>query len=282
MVELGQAGAYLVVHDTKTGPEPLDTPRVGVLKVSEDGLSYLAVDPEDWGVDQEAANDLEAICTIPGRPSEFLVAESGYYKGRFGRIFHLQLETTDDGGHRARVLGFLRPDPLPEKDFITPSPLQFEGMVCLRQGASLVLILGRRGTGLKAGTLSWGSLDLDNYRYREEGTSPLVTIPGLRACADLMVCPRKDGEFLLLSVAASDPGNLGPFRSRVFEAGVVSFAEGELQYSRPQREVVYWQLDGLKVEALTTCHLPDAPVCVGSDDESYLGVWRPLPERLRE
>lgn len=280
MVELPQGNVYLVVHDTKVGLEPPETPRIGVLSVSLKGiLDYQSLAIVDWGPGQEPANDLEAVCSIPGRPNEYLAAESGYFMGRFGRVFHLQVIPVPGSRlFQGKVLGVFHPDPRPSDDFKTPSHLQFEGLVCLQRRDGLTLVFGRRGNASKQGLLNWGSLQLPSgkqgYRFQFEGQSDLTVEPGLRACADLLAESSDEG-VRILSVAAADPGNAGPFRSRVYQAGIMRLDSG-VEFEASDSPAVYWVFDGLKVEALARCRLPGASHCIGSDDEGYGGVWRPL------
>ena len=147
MASLPGGRAFLTVLDTKTGPEPPWSTRAGVLRVSDEGvLVYQPFAITDWGHGEELPNDLEACCPIPGRPGEYLMAESGYYKGRFGRIFHIRLAAVEGSAlYTGKVLGHFKPDPKSEPEYTTPGPRQFEGIACLQQGERWVVILGRRG-----------------------------------------------------------------------------------------------------------------------------------------
>jgi hypothetical protein len=276
--------AFLTVLDTKTGPEPAWATRAGVMRVSDEGiLVYQPFAITDWGHGEELPNDFEACCPIPGRPNEYLMAESGYYKGRFGRVFHIRLAPVEGSAlYTGKILGSFRPEPKPTPDYSTPGPKQFEGIACLQQGDRWVVILGRRGGDGEPGGLFWGDLSFGDLKFQPTADVPFDSAPeamGLRGCADLLLVER-DGKHMLLRVASSDPADFGPFYSLIYETGEFRFEDGELQYVRSDEPIMWWRLDGLKVEALAPCKLGKARYCIGTDDEIYGGAWRPLPPAL--
>ena len=286
MAALPGGHAFLTVLDTKTGPEPPWSTRAGVLRVSDDGvLVYQPFAITNWGHGEELPNDFEACCAIPGRPNEYLLAESGYYKGRFGRVFHLRLDPVEGSAlYTGKVLGSFRPEPKPTPDFTTPGPRQFEGIACLKNDERWVVILGRRGGDGSAGGLFWGDLTFPNLTFQPTKEVSFDSLPetlGLRGCADFLLIER-DGRQALVRVATSDPADFGPFYSLICETGEFSFREdGTLHYQVSSDPVVWWQLDGLKVEALAPCQLGQASYCIGTDDEVFGGAWRPLPPPRR-
>ena len=282
MAPLANGGGFITVLDTKTGPEPPWSTRVGVLKVSESGnLTYQPFAISDWGHEEELPNDLEACCPIPGRPDEFLIAESGYYKGRFGRIFHIKVTLVPGSDYyTGEVLSFFRPDLKPAPDYTTPGPLQIEGLGCLKTQGGWAVVLGRRGGKGEPGSLSWGSLTLPDLEYKPVDEVIIDFRPGekgMRSCADLLLVER-EGRQIVLRVAAADPADFGPFSSFVCEAGEFVLDKGKLRYKPFKEQPVWWELDGLKVEALAPCRLGISEYCIGTDDEIYGGVWRPLPK----
>jgi hypothetical protein len=129
----------------------------------------------------------------------------------------------------------------------------------------------------------------------------------LRACADLLLEPGcEKGTFTVLAVAAEDPGNAGPFQSVIYRAAegvllpppvglvqrlIYDATEplwGALAPVPAGRGVVVATFPGLKIEALAagatvmqdTSGEVFAPVpcrfTIGTDDEGYGGVWRPV------
>ncbi|MGE4202393.1 MAG: hypothetical protein AB7J86_17215 [Vulcanimicrobiota bacterium] len=267
MAEMPGRFTYFVVHDTKAGVEPPWAARVGVLRLSKDGKpNYQSLNITNWGPGQELPNDIECCCPLPGRAGEFLVAESGYYHGRFGRIFRLRVQRVPGSElYFGEVLGHFQFDQ-PGADGDTEDARQLEGIACIEQDGQLILVLGRRGGNGQPGELIWGPLALDPMRFGPTQVRALdLGDHRLRACSDLLW---HRGE--LLCVASYDPGNLGPFQSFVYSLG-----KRDWQVD-PQR---LWVLDGLKVEALAPCSLPGSELCVGTDDEDYQGIWRPLGER---
>ena len=88
---------FVTVYDTKYKKNmKKNQPRVGMVKVEPVENGDILVDESDikvdWGTGRPS-NDLEAICNIPGKENQFLLAESGD-KTRYGiegKIFHLRV-----------------------------------------------------------------------------------------------------------------------------------------------------------------------------------------------
>lgn len=271
----------LVVHDTKTD-RPL-APRVGILdfdRVDEERpFTYRSVDVA-WKPPHEPSNDLEAACAMPGRPLEFLLAESGPDReGRPGRLFHLEVKE-EDGSWR----GFVR------RTFTLPQtsgggPLDYiEGLGCIEDGEGRVRVyLCERGSNGRPARLRWTTIPSDP---RSDGgrlvlpeEAQLELLPPsegwhdpskVRTCSDLYLDPDRR---LWISAAEDPDVDGGPFRSVVYEAGLLP-ADGGTPELAGRREVA--RLDGLKVEALGPGILSSADLSVATDDEAYGGVWRPV------
>jgi hypothetical protein len=259
--------SFLLVHDTKADDS---RPHLGVLTVTgEDPPAYQPVRVR-WPAGQDRANDLESICALPDAPREFLAAESGYQDNRFGRIFHFSLQPRGRGWE-ARVRGVV---PLPrDTDNI-------EGLAVLpRATDQYILLLGERG-GSEArprGLLRWGVIDLRSYSLTLNGerrfAAPEESSGGaFRDISDLYIDPATR---ILWISATRDPGDAGPFGSSIWPAGQVQADVNQPVSLYPQPERA-WKLDGLKVEALAGPAQPDSRISIGTDDESYGGVWRPL------
>jgi hypothetical protein len=106
------------------------------------------------------------------------------------------------------------------------------------------------------------------------------SVLGERDCSDLHL-EAKDGGWAVWSVATRDEGDAGPFHSAVYRAGKFVVEDGKVRFVREEAPADVYHLHGLKVEALAA-----APKCVsksafaiGTDDESYGGIWRPLFKR---
>ncbi len=265
--------ALLVVSDAK-GDSP--DPRVGILSLSGKAPVVLPVAVDDWR--GKPASDLEACCPVPGSPTEFLLAESGWFKNGGGRVFLLKVSHDPDRGWVGVVGAVCRPFPAPA-DGSTSSSLQVEGMgaVATPEGRRL-LVLGLRGGPEAAGRLVWGYLEGEDFRTLGQREFSLHgEVPDGRSCGDLQLVADSDG-YRILSVAATDPGDLGPFRSAVCEVGRLTFSPSgpDIRTTAPR---VLWRLEGLKVEALAPSprFLEGSTFCIGTDDEKYGGIFRPLP-----
>jgi hypothetical protein len=274
---------FLTVNDRKT---PRDAgERLGVLTIEPTGARFQPVMVADWGSPQGPPSDLEAAAAIPGRPGECLLAESGRFMGRFGRIFHVRLEKVGEGW-RAHPLGVFAPEPralTPEGSVYQAN--EVEGIACFQAGDRLILVLGERGgqarDGRAVARLVWGELDLAAYRFTRMGDRELVgrSVLGDRDLSDLLV-REEGGRWVVWSVATVDAGDNGPFRSLVFRAGEFRLdrRRGRVDYVRGRHRERALEADGVKIEALAEPAqiVAGSLFSIGTDDENYGGVWRPL------
>jgi len=297
---------FLVVHDKKY---PRDAgSRVGIVTVNgkeKTGLektrkgqrmgpfSYHPLSIVGWPADENPANDLEAVCEIPYGNNIYLLAESGYNKGKFGRVFLIQVVKKPGKGWCSTFQGFFCPfaSELPDdkkimRKYKTPSELQIEGIWCLgTPDDKFMVIFARRGNSSTPAVLVWGDLKFDRSgkphfekkgrRDLTKGSAPL----GGRGSAALMLRENKKGrgdDWDVWSVATVDPDDNGPFCSVIYQAG--TFKWDEKKGFTPCDPVILWTLEGLKVEALSVSAevVKDSRFSIGTDDEVYGGIWRPL------
>lgn len=277
---------FLAVSDRKNTVEP--GCRVMLLTLTKDrGLSVQPVFVTDWLDHEQEPNDLEACCRLPGRENEFLLAESGFYKGKYGRIFHVTLNTDSDRPPSLKINGVMRiynrPLDLADRTY---SGDNVAGMVCFQSGGKFVLGFGERGgvssVGTKLATLIWGELDLDEYQFHLWGESPLVNQSVLQArdCAALYLLPDETGGYSVISVATQDPGNNGPFYSVVYRAGhfVPSKTGERFEFEISPTPEFLAHVDGHKVEGVSgpVSNAPQSDFCIVTDDENLGGVWRAI------
>ncbi|HEX2252659.1 MAG TPA: hypothetical protein VHQ65_05280 [Thermoanaerobaculia bacterium] len=253
---------YVVVFDRKADDPG---PRLALLAVGTEGrLSQRPVTVDGWPDDPPS--DLESVCLLPGGAGELLAAESGYWEGRFGRIFHLALDLAG-AAPRAEVLGSYPLPVVPE----AAEQADYEGIACAEaEGGGVFVILGER-----EGALRWGTLRLGERRF--EVSSQILEVaaprPGYRPISDLHLSA--DGT--LWAAATEDPGDAGPFRSLVYVLARLDLsAAPPVRLATPVRAL--WRLDGFKVEALSgpAAAVPGSRLAVGTEDEGYGGAWRPL------
>jgi len=300
---------YLVIIDAKD-PAP-ETARLGLLRVGDGQaggggngnnhgygnngshrppvLSYTPLPIRDWPAGQDPPNDLEAGCLDATSPERLLLAEGGFFKGRFGRIFVCRIGRDAEGNWQVAYQAHFQPFP-PDvgsnQAFTTPGPRNIEGMASVACGEDCSLLVlgwrgGRDGGGYRPARLVWGTLragaarpftvlgeaDLTGKRFRS----------GERGCADLMVRPAGRG-WEVLAAATDDGGDQGPFRSVVYRAGELQLdSAGGLRFRRRNPQLL-WTIDGVKVEAIAPPPqgMPGAALCIGTDDEFYGGLWRLL------
>lgn len=277
---LAPAGAnlYLAVHDA-LGFE--DGPRLSLVRTYPDSppaFTVLAVD--DWLDSGGRSSDLESVCGLPSRPDEFIAAESGYWKGMQGRLFHFRI---DFNAGKAIVLGVSRLPFLADND---PDHVgdQFEGLICLENGSDKVIVLfGERGGSLShpSGVIRWGLFDLRSHSltFSEQGLHGIVVhAPGTwknpkskRDISDMYL--HHDGS--LWASACEDPGDAGPFRSVIYRLGSVR-KDPEQPFLPANQPEILLDVSGFKIEALSSppVSAPLSTMCIGTDDEIYGGVWR--------
>lgn len=286
-VELGFSGmtqvnehAYLVVLDKKVFHKG---ERIGVLNISKKGKQkFTPIAVDDWRDPDGQASDLESVCKLPQTEDEYLLAESGYWNGKFGRIFHVQLQQ-----QQAKVLHVYH---LPK--YVSNSEQvdgdNFEGLACIANGQQTYLVLGERGGSelYRAGLLRFGLLNADktqvDWQSYADKALP-VTAPGQwhnalgkRSISDLYLDPQGT----LWAVATEDAGDQGPFRSVIYAAAqlVPTTSEQTLPLQVVQTPKEEWVVDGFKVEALAapTSRISNSVISIGTEDEDFGGVWRAL------
>jgi len=275
MVQL-DATRYLFVQDKKiTAPGD----RLGILQLRP-GLAplYQAIPVANWP-ETQMSNDLEAICGLPGRPNEFLLAESAQWHGEFGRLFHIQLLQ----GY-ARVLATY---PLPAHLDNTPEQQgdQFEGLACAAKAPNrYLLILGERGGAerdgaLTQGQLQWGDFDIAAGQIVWSEQKLKVLAPKV----DLIAPPQRDITALYLEAntlwasAAREAGEQGPFSSLIYQVALVD-PQAEIPLQLINNQQLSWRLDGFKVEAIAapSPQIPGSALSIGTEDEQLGGQWRAL------
>jgi hypothetical protein len=275
---------YLCVQDRKA-----DQPGacLGVLAVHPQAeakrgqpvLTYAPLEVHGWQGDR--ASDIESVCPLPGDGSLFLACESGYWQGRYGRLFELRV-TRGKHGWSARLERTLQLPELPD---------EVEGLACQANPAGRVLLLlgerGGRSPG-DSGRLDWGWLDelaaaqqgagrpAQGWQFTSADVSnPFGAYPQARAVSDLYLDP--DG--MLWVASAYDPdADCGPFASCVWDLATVDASADapEEQVAMLSTAAQDWLMEGLKIEALGPPCLEGAVLSVATDDEGYGGVWRPL------
>lgn len=257
-----EGDAFLAVHDAKA-PDEAARPRVSLLELPPGGAPSWAPLAVRWP--DMPSHDLESIARIPGTAT-YLLAESGNGGSAFRRLFVAQLD--------GRALTIREAAEWPVEVF------DVEGTAVARLGERLYLLFAERAHGENSTLIAWAPLSLDPLRLGEVREvpfpNPMQPAAGARPVSALEVGP--DGR--VWAASAFDPDDDGgPFRSAVWEIGrfeAGADGEGELRlHDRPLRVA---QLDGLKVEALAVQGAgPAARLVVGTDDEDFGGVIRPLP-----
>lgn len=270
--------SYLVVQDKKAYE---NGDRVGILKIKGGGMYELTpLKVSDWKHGDGQASDLESVCRIPGKSNEFLLAEAGYWEGKYGRIFQVEIKTNQLTVKNV----FNIPKIVASKDGGDGD--NFEGMACLKKDDSIFVILGERGGSslYKNGYLRIGILDYSNSQlsWNKYSNKPIeIHAPGSwyngeskRSISDLYL----DERGIIWAVATEDAGDAGPFKSIIYKAALVSSKAGAFPLVSANSKKSTWVIDGFKIEALSgpSTKVPNSYMSIGTEDESYGGTWRSL------
>lgn len=280
--------SYLVVHDVKSHEVK---PRLGILTVKTGENPTLDPVSLDWSTFSRKGNDLESICAIPGKPGEYLTAESGYYKPNsgpviHGTIYHILISKNQSGNFIGKVLQAIQfPDNLK----------QVEGIACLpasEKGNTVILAeRGARGyQGIIPGNLHWDYLVLERSQVKKQSFTSQGSISFLtgdtdwcksadtRSCSDIFI----DDQQRLWISSTQDGGDNGPFRSVIYLAGRVLPGSSKPVVLFPD-PLIAWKVEGFKVEAIsginkTSSKENGCPISLslGTDDEAFGGTWRNL------
>lgn len=267
---------YVVVHDTKSQHDGV---RLAVVEVHADReVDYTPLEVSGWPAPWGRSNDFEGVCAIPGRPRELLAVEASFWRGRPRRLVHLELAAPPTAAP-AKVLAAPVLPPAGADESVDGAAY-YEGIVCAAAGDDVLVILGQYG-GPAGARLRWGRYRAGEIAFDEAGDRGLeVTVPGRwrgapRAIADLHL----DGD-RLWGVAAEDPGDAGPFRSVIYAVATVDPAAA-VPVTLLDPPIAGWTVEGFKIEALAAgaSVSAESPMSFGTEDESFGGVWRPLPPR---
>ncbi len=269
---------YMAVYDLKNFEEGY---RMGLIEVTLDALKVTPLKVNTWDGD-DISSDLESICAVPGREGEFLMAESGNWEGLRGRIFHVKVNTTD---FTADIMGSVKIPQINRNDHNLVGD-QYEAMLCLPYDSiRRVVVLGERG-GSEAnpnGIIRWGVLDLESYSFAMNGAGlegKKVEAPGnwknieeKRDITDFHV----DSQGVIWAGACEDQGDMGPFYSVVYKLGMANYSDKDNPVVLFKNFNTFKEVNGFKVEALSgPCEGIQSTHSIGTEDEIYGGVWRPL------
>lgn len=277
MEKLGSQ-SYLVVYDIKNFKEGT---RVAIINVTDEAIQVSPIRVSGWG-EEGISSDLESICKIPGTTNEYLIAESGNWKGNLGRIFHIKIDTTQQS---ARVLGTTK---LPFKHINSPGIIgdQYESILCLPYNETeRILILGERGGSEinPRGTIKWGIYNVSTHQlqFSDTGIKGItVNAPGnwtdpknKRDITDLHM----DAEGGIWAAASEDTGDVGPFYSVIYKLGQVNTSNKEQPLTIYSDFTTWTSIPGFKIEALSepSRHI-QSTLSFGTEDEIYGGVWRAI------
>lgn len=258
----------VAVHDAKNEAGKLKKPRVSILSLSSNLDVTLTRVKMNWG-DEQISDDLESVCALSPEDGDFLATESGQDGEPFVRIFRLKITEQNKGWNGEVVDVFSLPD----------DTVNVEGIECLASDdQKATILLGERGGShecpdgkLRLCEIDFASgqvtmleeivISIDNVNWTNPGRH--------RDISDLYLDPTGT----LWGVATEDPADAGPWRSVIYKAGTVSGSEMTID-DNPEIET---EVVGFKIESLAGPIVDASRFSLGTDDESYGGIWRPVP-----
>lgn len=261
---------FLGVHDAKPSARKPESPRISLVRLPRSKREGVSWEPLMLAVPGAGGpiNDLESVSRLPGGQG-FLLAESGQGGRKARRLF---LASYRNG----RVtLEAQAPWPVPVTNV--------EATEVVEVGGQLLFVFAERADGRGQTRLRWAPMFLNPLRF---GAFRQVIYRGLDPVGDgarpiVALAAAADGT--LYGASSFDPGNDGgPFRSVVWQIGrITADADGQprLELSPARRLAT---LDGLKVESLAVRESTQdgTQLFIGTDDENYGGILRPLPVPL--
>lgn len=255
---------FLGVHDAKRNKEKQDWPRVSLVTLPKSelvGTTWRTFDVAFPGR-EGTSSDLESAARVPGT-NTLLLAESGQEGDDDRRIF---VASYVDG--RLAI----------ESAVHWPREIHnVEAIDVARVDGRLYFLYAERANSKPSTELWWAPMSLDPLtfgafqRVTYSGVDPVG--PGARPIVALATS--SDGS--IYSVSALDPGDDdGPFRSVVWRIGRIEPTEDAARVVLADAERIA-TLDGLKVESITLREIDGMELFIGTDDEHFGGIIRPLP-----
>lgn len=264
---------FLAVHDAKS-PKEDALPRASILTLpaSLDGIGCVDATP---AFPKGNSSDLEAVAAIPGT-NKVLLSESGDDAGPFDRIFLAEV-----AGDEVTIVDAVR-----WRDFSGYDNIEAVA-VAPADDDRPTLLWAERNSGQDSTELNWARLSLEPFRIEGPVASVRFALPpsardarGTPVYNRAIVALDVDGEGNIYAASALDPEALaddpdnGPFRSVVHRIGRVGGGRPVLD-AKPEVLAV---LDGVKVESLAVRERDGRrELFIGTDDENYGGILRPLP-----
>ena len=154
-----------------------------------------------------------------------------------------------------------------------------EGTAVASAAGNLVFLFAERAEGNRSTKLRWATLSVQPLAFGRFRETPFV----VRAAKGSNMRPVSaidiDAQGMVYAASASDPGDDGPFHSIIWQIGRLHADDhGQPTLSLESRPRRLATVDGLKVEGLAVRRIAGRPqIVIGSDDEDYGGVVRPLP-----
>lgn len=266
---------FVAVHDAKAVDER-SLPRVATLQIPRGPKGVLYRDSRIV-IKGQVPNDLESVAGIPGR-QEFLLVESGDGSGDtlVPKIYKAKLRP---GGVRVTKV---KPWPVAINNV--------EGTAVAKVGDDYFFLFAERADNQESTQLCWVLFDPQKLKFLGEVQSVTFAQPDPARFNRVIVGLDVDSQGLIYSVSAFDPENAdppitdnpdnGPFAAGVYVIGAIHGESGHAEIELLPTPSLLGMVDGCKVESVAIKEDTNAgtfEIFIGTDDENYGGVIRPLP-----
>ena len=235
----------LVVHDNKKKDQ------IHATVITINGSDAPTYTPLKWNGDNIPV-DLEAVTAGPGAEGQFIALNAD------GHAFHFKIDLKTNSVDVIKVFD------VPS----IPSERDFEGFALQKVAGTMMAVWAERGLTAKPATVFWSKFDPDGDKFSDVGSASFrvpYPITDVRHIADIKL----DATGAAFVVAASDPGNDGPFSSAAYFAGVFRVDEkGKITFAEPTAFTPLFRFDYHKVEAFDFVPGADGGMIFGSDDEN--------------
>ena len=262
-----EGNLFVAVHDAKNSPAEKDLPRLTLVRVpaaGTEGITFNHVDLEFPGADG-ASSDLESVCSFPGR-KDFLLVESGFYEGKYGRIFHANIE--NDSVH---IVSYIK------------WPFEVDNVeateIC-QVGDKMIFLYAERAEGKPSTQLRWAEISTSPLSFGEfqEKTYTAVDPKG-PGCRPIVALDVDENGFIYIASAFDSNKDDGPFRSAVWQIGrIYENPEGtpgiELGLNKRIANLGKQKVESI---AIRNSEADSIEIFIGTDDENFGGVIRMLP-----
>lgn len=205
-----------------------------------------------WPGDQPA-DDLEAICRLPGGDRAFLALTGK------GALLRLALEQDNKT---------VRVGPVKK---VPEGGREYEALDVQRVAGKIIACWAERGDGAGDGVLHFAIFDPLTLEFSDP-KSEKIRAPWPTAAQRHISDLRLLSDGTVLATSASDPGDDGPFSGALYAAGIITMENDRPRFVANDQTARLFVTHEHKIEALEFIPGPNGGMVLGSDDENKGGA----------